>query len=39
MTDVSRETHPEYFYEGSSLTNIKDTNGLYTAKDFSDIVL
>ena len=39
LTNVSNETHPEYFYDGSLLTNLVNTNGYYTAKDFSDIVL
>ena len=39
LTSISKETHPEYFYEGSAFNNLVDTVGFYTARDFSDIVL
>ena len=35
MASISRDKHPEYFYEGSPLTNMINTDGLFTAKDFS----
>ena len=39
LTSLSRERHPEYFYEGSNVMPMSDTMGLYTVKDFSDLVL
>ena len=39
MTPFSKDTHPEYFYEGSLVTNMIDINGFYSAKDFYDIVV
>ena len=35
MTPVTRNSHPEYYYEGSPLENFSSEDGLYTAKDFS----
>ena len=39
LTSLSKDTHPEYFFEGSLLNNFYETNGFYTAKNFSEIVL
>ena len=39
LTSVGKDTHPDYFYEGSSLNFLNDTSGIYTAKDFSEIIL
>ena len=39
MTEVTSDTHPEYFYDGAPLKNFNPNNGLFTAKDFSEIVL
>ena len=39
LISISRETNPEYFYEGSAFNQMKDSTGFLTAKDFSDIVL
>ena len=36
---ISRETNPEYFYEGASFNQLEDSSGFQTAKEFSDVVL
>ena len=39
LTSISKESNPEYFYKNSPLESLDDTRGMYTAKDFSEIVL
>ena len=39
MAPVTKDTHPEYFYEGSPINSFDPNNGLLTANDYSEIVL
>ena len=39
MTALTSDTHPEYFYEGSPLNSFVMNDSIFTAKDFSEIVL
>ena len=39
LANLNNITHPDYFYEGGALSNLLDSSGFYTAKNFSDIVL
>ena len=39
LTNANRVTHPEYFRPGNPFANLVDTSGLFTAKDFSEVVL
>ena len=36
---MNKEAFPEYFYQGSPMNNLNDLSGIYTAKDFKEIVL
>ena len=35
IESISKETHPEYFFEQTTLESLRDTKGFYTAKDLS----
>lgn len=39
MVNLSKETHPEYFYKGSAVDNLVDARGFKTAKDLSEVFL
>ena len=39
LTSISKKTHPESFYDKGALNSMVNTDGFYTAKDPSQIVL